>query len=102
MGRTGVYNNSTTVSLSDTFDGNNSQMTTLPAVPAPAATHTLGEQVGGNNNHFAYLTSGFHSVNESFLQQQCEAVMRTVTTATGVGCTFLEAAVRAGEIDRDY
>ena len=83
MGRTGVYNNSTTVSLSDTFDGNNAQMTTLPAVPAPAATHALGEQVGGNNNHFAYLTSGFHSVNESFLQQQCEAVMRTVTTATG-------------------
>lgn len=35
----------------------------------------LGEAQGGNVNYFACLTSGFHSVNESFLLQQCLAVM---------------------------
>lgn len=59
------------------------QLTVLPSMPAPSATHPLGEAVGGNVNHFAYLTSGFHSVNEAYLQQQCEAVTRIVTTATG-------------------
>ena len=42
----------------------------------------LGEARGGNTNHFAYLTSGFHSVNESYLQAQAEAVIRSVPSAT--------------------
>eukprot|EP01032_Pedospumella_encystans_P009217 gene9217-10873_t len=73
----------------------------------PDGTHVnqvLGEARGGNTNHFAYLTSGFHSVNESYLQAQAEAVIRSVPSATDdtVTTTFLEAAVRGGEISRDY
>lgn len=31
----------------------------------------LGEAYNSNVNHFAYLTSGFHSVNDSFIQVVC-------------------------------
>jgi len=84
---------------------------TAPKRPRAASTadcsHTLGEAVGGNVNHFAYLTSGFHSVNESFIQAQCEAVMRPVLTSTFLTSasptsTFLTCAVSGGELTRDY
>jgi len=44
----------------------------------------LGEARGGNTNHFAYRTSSFYSVNESFLQAQGEAVIRAYTTNEGI------------------
>jgi glucosamine-6-phosphate deaminase len=34
----------------------------------------LGEQQYDNKNYFAYLTSGFHSVNDAFLTKQVDAV----------------------------
>lgn len=88
----------------------------------------LGEAYNSNVNHFAYLTSGFHSVNDSFiqvwlcnvsnfycivfhyysLQENVDAVLSPVThssmlsTAVPLGTTFLHAAVVSGEITRDY
>jgi len=56
----------------------------------------LGEAVHNNKNHFAYLTSGFHSVNDPFLR-------RHVNTIRGDGdYAFLRTAVDAGEVFRDY
>ena len=57
----------------------------------------LGELYNDNVNHFAYLTSGFHSVNDSFLQEQVTAVSEPNNTYQ-----FLHDAVCAGEIGRDY
>ena len=70
----------------------------------------LGEQTGDNKNHFAYLTSGFHSVNESYLRDQCEAVLEPADSAAiayfyssaADALTFLDIVVRAGDISRDY
>jgi hypothetical protein len=59
----------------------------------------LGEVYNENVNHFAYLTSGFHSVNSTFLMQQCLAVNEIVE---GKDVTFLEHAVMSGELTRDY
>lgn len=63
------------------------------------SANTLGEVYNENVNHFAYLTSGFHSVNSSFLEQKCDAVCATVE---GKNVSFLEYAVMNGEITRDY
>ena len=57
----------------------------------------LGEATNDNVNHFAYLTSGFHSVNDSFWQKQEDAVRGP----DGL-YKFLSDAVLAGEITRDY
>ena len=57
----------------------------------------LGEAEHDNENHFAYLTSGFHSVNDSFLRSHVDAVRGP----TG-DYAFLKAAVDAGEVFRDY
>jgi glucosamine-6-phosphate deaminase len=56
-----------------------------------------GEAVNDNVNHFAYLTSGFHSVNDSFLWKHVE----TVRGKDG-SYQFLTEAVLSGEITRDY
>lgn len=37
--------------------------------------NTLGEKHNDNLNHFAYLTSGFHSVNDDFLWAKVNAVL---------------------------
>ena len=79
---------------------------TLNALPQDP----LGEHIGGNTNHFAYLTSGFHSVNESYLRDQCEAVLTPADSAAiayfyssaAESLTFLDIVVRAGDISRDY
>lgn len=57
----------------------------------------LGECFNDNVNHFAYLTSGFHSVNDSFLLKQ-------VKTARGEdgSYAFLHECVINGEVARDY
>ena len=39
----------------------------------------LGETFNGNVNHFAYLTSGFHSVNDSVLRNLAELVSVSVS-----------------------
>jgi hypothetical protein len=38
------------------------------------AVLVLGEQKHGNTNFFSYLTSGFHSVNDAFIQAQLTAL----------------------------
>ena len=79
----------------------------------------LGEQYNGNVNHFAYLTSGFHSVNDSVLKTLAEKVSEPVGAGTagtagagpgagpgpgagGAGGTRLYEIVLAGEMARDY
>lgn len=65
----------------------------------------LGEMYNENVNHFAYLTSGFHSVSSDYLEEQCRACiaeMQTKGKGYGARCTFLEQAVFAGEMDIDY
>jgi glucosamine-6-phosphate deaminase len=77
------------------------------SVPMPSMSG-LGEMYNHNVNHFAYLTSGFHSVNDSFLQEKVNAVLAKVSSTTmfstevPLGTTFLHAAVVSGEITRDY
>lgn len=65
---------------------------------------SLGEMYNENVNHFAYLTSGFHSVSNEYLEEQCRACIAVDTKKSGYGarCTFLEQAVFAGEMDIDY
>lgn len=57
----------------------------------------LGEVFNNNFNHFAYLTSGFHSVNDSFLQAQVQAIR-----GDDGEFNFLHDAVWNGEITRNY
>jgi 6-phosphogluconolactonase/glucosamine-6-phosphate isomerase/deaminase len=57
----------------------------------------LGETYNHNVNHFAYLTSGFHSVNDAFLRRQILAV-----SGPGDSYQFLTNAVLDGELTRDY
>lgn len=57
----------------------------------------LGEKYNRNINHFAYLTSGFHSVNDEFLWKKVHGVC-----APELSFGFLESAVLSGELTRDY
>jgi len=57
----------------------------------------LGERIYENQNHFAYLTSGFHSVNDDFLEKMA------------MGCrgedgkfTFLRQSLENGDVTCDY
>lgn len=59
----------------------------------------LGERHNQNLNHFAYLTSGFHSVNEQFLHQKVDACLSIVGRA---GQLFVEDAVHTGQLTREY
>lgn len=70
-----------------------------------------GELFNENINYFAYLTSGFHSVNDAFLWKQVNAVS-SITMSTnrsddnGIdrepSFDFLMQAVIEGEISREY
>lgn len=57
----------------------------------------LGERFNDNINHFAYLTSGFHSVNEDFLHAKVAACFTEVD-----GQTLLEQYVRKGYLTLEY
>ena len=57
----------------------------------------LGESYNNNINTFAYLTSGFHSVNDSFLTKQCDA-----SSGPDGSFRFLHDAVSTGELTRNY
>lgn len=70
--------------------------TTLSSFPIVSGLK-LGETYNHNINHFAYLTSGFHSVNDDFLRKQVEAV-----SGPNDSYGFLTQAVHAGELTRDY
>jgi glucosamine-6-phosphate deaminase len=72
---------------------NNDGLSTFPIVSGLK----LGESYNHNVNHFAYLTSGFHSVNDEFLRTQINAVSGPDGTYE-----FLANAVLAGELTRDY
>lgn len=48
----------------------------------------LGERFNGNKNYFAYLTSGFHSVNDSFLHSHLQRV----------NSNFISAAYSRGDL----
>jgi 6-phosphogluconolactonase/glucosamine-6-phosphate isomerase/deaminase len=91
---------------------------TSPSYPVPDLERSvdinviapLGEQINGNVNHFAYLTSGFHSVNEDFLSQQCEAVLQTVEGTikqyfyhlSDRELLFIDICVYVGDITKNY
>lgn len=70
----------------------------------------LGEKHNGNLNHFAYLTSGFHSVNDDFLWQQANAALgqwqvadASCNSATTTGTvSFIAGAVKGGQLTREY
>lgn len=79
-------------------------------VSAVSQKEHLGEQCGGNTNYFAYLTSGFHSVNESYMLEKCNNVLEPANPAAVAyfyssdahELTFLDLVVRSGELTRDY
>jgi 6-phosphogluconolactonase/glucosamine-6-phosphate isomerase/deaminase len=60
----------------------------------------LGEKYNGNVNHFAYLTSGFHSVEDRVLTRLAASVMKTYPGTTNE--SYLAHLVHAGELNRDY
>lgn len=57
----------------------------------------LGEKFNGNVNHFAYLTSGFHSVEDRVLWRLADSV-----AAADENSTVLESLINSGELSRDY
>lgn len=59
----------------------------------------LGEHYNQNLNHFAYLTSGFHSVNEDFLHHKVESCL---AVSSRNGELFVEEAVHTGQLTREY
>ncbi len=63
--------------------------------------NTLGEKHNKNLNHFAYLTSGFHSVNDDFLWSKVDAVLGLIDV-TGTKLPFIDHAVTAGQLTREY
>ena len=79
---------------------------------------TLGETFNNNVNHFAYLTSGFHSVEDKVLTRLAEACMApysgkkesnvsfhangTIFNKDASTETTLHNLVHSGELSRDY
>ena len=59
----------------------------------------LGEKYNGNVNHFAYLTSGFHSVEDRVLFRLAKSVKEPFQGTNG---TTLSHLVNNGELSRDY
>lgn len=59
----------------------------------------LGEKYNSNINHFAYLTSGFHSVNEDFLYHKVHSCL---TLGSKNEELFVEDAVHTGQLTREY
>jgi glucosamine-6-phosphate deaminase len=98
------------VAAAEAVDGRSNRVrSTSGNIVLPNRTaNGLGEAFNSNVNHFAYLTSGFHSVNDSYIQENVDAVLTPVThssmfsTSVPLGTTFLHAAVVSGEITRDY
>ena len=64
------------------------------------ADNRLGESFNGNLNHFAYLTSGFHSVNDDFLWNKVRGVLGKWYNKEG--SSFLVEAVTTGQLTREY
>jgi 6-phosphogluconolactonase/glucosamine-6-phosphate isomerase/deaminase len=58
----------------------------------------FGEKYNENVNHFAYLTSGFHSVNEDFLVSKVEECLSVGKNDE----LFVEEAVHTGQLTREY
>lgn len=65
---------------------------------AATAVPRLGEVYNHNLNHFAYLTSGFHSVNDDFLVKKTQIARGPQDGSY----EFLTTVVQQGEITRDY
>lgn len=61
--------------------------------------NVLGENYNNNLNHFAYLTSGFHSVNDDFLLSKTKAALGGWN---GGHTPFVEEAVKTGQLGREY
>ena len=57
----------------------------------------LGEEFNDNTNHFAYLTSGFNSVPDDFLENWVDAMSGANDTYT-----FVSSAVSSGELNKTY
>jgi hypothetical protein len=62
---------------------------------------TLGEKYNGNVNHFAYLTSGFHSVEDRVLWKLAESVLEEVNVGDEKS-SVLSTLIHNGELTRDY
>ena len=89
-----------------------------PASPDAAAARTrdrgfsvdistqLGEKHGGNINFFAYLTSGFHSVDDKFIGNLCRKVLAVDARSTDAQAkepvTVLKSIVHDGLLTTDY
>ena len=76
---------------------------------------TLGEKFNSNVNHFAYLTSGFHSVEDKVLTRLAKSCLQekksdkhrfassgTIFVAADSPDTVLASLVNSGELSRDY
>lgn len=59
----------------------------------------FGEHVRGNKNYFAYLTSGFHSVNDDFLMHHC---LNARGTLDDEHYAPLKDLVYCGNINKNY
>jgi hypothetical protein len=64
--------------------------------------NALGERFNGNINHFAYLTSGFHSVNEDFLVRKVTTCLSASPKRGDTMVTVLEECVRRGDLSLEY
>jgi hypothetical protein len=65
----------------------------------------LGEAFNGNVNHFAYLTSGFHSVNDDLLRSKCDALLAPTAGGSAGGAAAgdrLAEIVQAGLLSSNY
>ena len=89
---------------------------------ASAGEDALGEAFNGNVNHFAYLTSGFHSVNDDFLLQKVTSALAPCdrqhyhhhhnsldasnhsnhSGSASSSSYFAEEMVMSGQMSRDY
>ena len=62
----------------------------------------LGEVYNDNINHFACLTSGFHSVNDSFLWKHVQTIRQGDGNQYKQPYLFLETMINEGQITREY
>jgi 6-phosphogluconolactonase/glucosamine-6-phosphate isomerase/deaminase len=77
-----------------------SQRARAGSFTAAYTENNLGESFNANVNHFAYLTSGFHSVNDDFLWAKVNGVLGPWQGMEGT--VFLEEAVAMGQLTREY
>ena len=86
-----------TAAPTTTTTTNQADLITEPQEQEEEEAEKLGEQINGNINHFAYLTSGFNSVPDDFLAKWINGVRGSKSYYS-----FLEKSVSRGDLQRDY